>query len=112
MQPTTTKPDVAAALNEQRSAIEAKLDALRASPSPEVAQLLRQADLAVTSFREQATALEGQLAGIDAELGVRERDRRSAAEQQRAKELASSSRGARPRRRGNTWRRREGAGAS
>ena len=87
---TTTKPDVATALNTQRQAIEEKLGALRANPTPEIKALLREADKAVADFRQLTQTLEASLSEIDAQLGQRERDRRSAAEEQRRQELAAS----------------------
>jgi hypothetical protein len=74
----------------QRAAIEERLEALRLAPTPEVASLIRQADQAVATYREQTAALEAQLAEIDGVIGQRARDQRAAAEQQREQQLAAS----------------------
>ena len=68
-------------LETKRSKLDAKLTALRMSPA--AAQLVREADRAVAEYRTQADALETELAEIDRELGVRERDRREAAARQK-----------------------------
>jgi chromosome segregation ATPase len=68
-------------LETQRAALDAKLTKLRMSPV--AADLVRKADAAVNSYRAEADALEAQIAEIDAQLGVRENDRRAAAAQQR-----------------------------
>jgi hypothetical protein len=71
-------------LETKRAAVERKLAALRATPV--AAELVRQADAAVSKFRADANALEAEIAEIDSQLGVRERDSRekaAAAKEQR-----------------------------
>ena len=67
----------------RRAEIADKLKTLRAKTSAPVAALVRQADAAVAAYRSEADALEGQLLELDAELGVREMDRRAVAAQER-----------------------------
>jgi hypothetical protein len=68
-------------LETARAEVEAKLAKLKLSP--EAARLVREADRAVAAHRAEADALERDLAEIDAQLGVREKDRREAAARER-----------------------------
>jgi hypothetical protein len=68
-------------LEAKRAQLDAKLGSLKMAP--EAAALVRQADAAVAKYRGEASALERQIAEIDAQLGVREMDRREAAQQQK-----------------------------
>jgi hypothetical protein len=68
-------------LETKRAQIEGKLTALR--PSPGVADLVRQADRAIAAHRAELDAHERDLAEIDQQAGIRERDRREAAAQQK-----------------------------
>lgn len=70
-------------LETRRAEIEDKLAALRMTPDPEVAELIRKADAAVNAFKSQTATLDAQLAEIDGQLSIRERDRRAAAERER-----------------------------
>jgi hypothetical protein len=64
-------------LEGKRAALDSKLQTLRMSPV--AADLVRKADAAVSQYRAEASELEQQIAEIDAHLGVREQDRRTAA---------------------------------
>jgi hypothetical protein len=64
-------------LEEKRAKLDAQLVNLKMSPS--AADLVRAADQAVAQYRADADALERELAVVDAELDVRENDRRDAA---------------------------------
>ena len=68
-------------LEERRAGLEAKLERLRMAP--EAADLVRQADAAVATYREEIAALEGQMAEVDAAMGVRQKDLRAVAARER-----------------------------
>jgi hypothetical protein len=68
-------------LEGRRAGLEAKLERLRLAP--EAADLVRKADEALAHYRDQIAALEGEMAKIDEELGVREMDRRAVAAKER-----------------------------
>src|SRR5262245_60312858 len=66
------------ALEQKRAALAGKLAALKLPP--EVAETVRAADAAVSKFTAEAAALQGQIDEIDAQIGLRELDRRAAAQ--------------------------------
>ena len=72
-------------LEVKRREIAERLAALKVAP--EVAEIIRQADEAVGEFKAEAARLESQLDVIDAQVGVREMDRRAAAARERQARL-------------------------
>ena len=74
-------------LEVKRKEIAERLAALKVAP--EVAEIIRQADEAVGEFKAEAARLESQLDVIDAQVGVRETDRRAVAARERQNRLAA-----------------------
>jgi hypothetical protein len=68
-------------LETKREAITAKLESLRMSP--DVAELVTQADQAVRSFKAETAELEEQIADLDRQIGATERSKRADAERGR-----------------------------
>jgi hypothetical protein len=68
-------------LEAQRAEIADKLAGLKIAP--EVAELVRQADKTMGAFKAEVATLENKIAEIDAQIGVREMDRRAAAAAER-----------------------------
>ncbi|HXF55288.1 MAG TPA: hypothetical protein VNK52_14320 [Hyphomicrobiaceae bacterium] len=71
-------------LEAKRAELASSLENL--SPPSQLADLIRRADAAAAEYKAKAAALESEIARIDAQIGVRERDKRAAADQQRTAE--------------------------
>lgn len=68
-------------LETQRAEMVDKLSRLKMSP--EADRLVREADTALENYRREIAIIESAIAGLDMELGTRERDRRAAEAEQR-----------------------------